>query len=299
MTEPSDDPFGDPTPREPELIRNGRYDLPHPITGEPVPRGWMRVTNLTKMLGDTYLLDQWKLRMVAKGIGLKDDLHALAAATPFEDRATLQQVAEDAMTAAGAAEGRNKGSALHSFTESLDRNLAATVVPAKWQPPIGAYLATMRANGIQHLRIENTGVLLDSDGGPVVSGTFDRLGMAPGWSLPRILDLKTAPRLDFSALEMAIQLAIYSRFSHLWNKHSRTYTPMPYVDQRRGLIIHLPSDGSTCTLHNVDLVRGWRAFRTCLEVLETRKWKGLLTPYAAPAADPFGRVFDELDGMSA
>ena len=52
------------------------------------------------------------------------------------------------------------------------------------------------------------------------------------------------------------------------------YDP-PDLDLTRGIVVHLPAEGSVCTLFEVDLVTGWALARLAREVRDSRNTKGL------------------------
>jgi hypothetical protein len=103
------DPFAAPAAlAEPKHDRYGRYLLPDPQTGKE--QAWTRVSTVARTLADEYGLTQWKLRMAAKGIALRPDLIAAAAAADVDaDKKRLDEIAESAMERAGAGAGRQPG----------------------------------------------------------------------------------------------------------------------------------------------------------------------------------------------
>lgn len=263
-----------------EFDRFGRYRLPHPLTGKAT--SWTRVTTYAKSIADTYALTKWQMRMCVKGLASRPDLFALAASTPIDDKDALDSIAEDAKEAAAASAGANTGTALHTFSEQLDRGENPTV-PAPWDADIRAYQTTLAGHGIridpQYIECK---VVIPDIG---VAGTFDRLVQHNGDLV--VGDLKTGKNLDFGWLEIAIQLALYSRATHLWDRATRTHRPMPQVDQTRALVFHLPVGKATCTVYEVDIAAGWAAAELCGHVRDWRKRKGLASPLPAvltPAA---------------
>ena len=107
----------------------GRYKLPDPATGKTF--AYTRVTTFAKAIRDTFALTQWELRMATKGLATRTDLMALAAATPLDDKKTLNKIADDAKEAAAASAGARTGSALHKFGEAVDRG-ETIAIPAPW-----------------------------------------------------------------------------------------------------------------------------------------------------------------------
>lgn len=259
------------TPQQPddgqEFDRYGRYLIPHPVTGKRT--AWTRATTYAKSISDTYALGQWMLRMAVKGVATRPDLYALAASTPIDDKDALNRIAEDAKEAAAAKAGANLGTALHAFTEQIDRG-GTPIVPEPWARDIAAYKAMLSAHGIRidPGLIERKVVVPDIG----VAGTLDRVVDRGGL---KIGDLKTGKDLSFGWLEIAIQLAIYSRATHIWDPTTRAFSPMPAVDQDIALVFHLPVGKATATLYEVDIAAGWEATRLCGQVRDWRKRKDL------------------------
>lgn len=287
MTDPFDKPATSTTTvtgqPEPKRDRFGRYLLPDPVASGPASDlAWTRCTTFAKAISDTYHLSRWQMRMVAKGVAMRPDLHALAAAAAISDKRALDEVADAAMETAGSADGRNKGTALHRFTERVDLGEQITV-PQPWNADVAAYQATMAAAAITVPRqyIERITVVRDLR----VAGTFDRILHLPDGRMV-IGDLKT--QKDFySWLEIAVQLAIYSRADALWNATTNRYDPMPTVDQNIAIVMHLPVGQGVCTLHEVDIAAGWEIAQVCQQVRLLRGRKDLARIHtAATAGDP-------------
>lgn len=268
---------------EPRRDSYGRYLLPNPDTGREAP--WTRVTTLSKTLSDMFGLTRWQCRMVAKGIATRPDLYALAAATPIDDKATLDKLVEDAKEAAAASSGARLGTALHAFTEHVDAGEQVDV-PAPWDRDVACYQATMRDAGItiDPHHIERI-VILPALG---VAGTFDRILDIPSVG-PVVGDLKTGRDLSYGWGEIAIQLAIYANAERMWNAHSGRYEPMPTVNRNDAVVVHLPVGQATCHLYWVDITAGWEKAQLCDQVRQWRARTDLaarFTPTAHPPAPP-------------
>lgn len=261
---------------EPVRDRYGRYLLPDPATGQE--RAWTRATTFAKTLSDVTGLHKWECRMVAKGITLRPDLYALAAAAPADDTTALDSLTEAAKEAASASASANLGTALHRFTERHDRG-ELIAPPDPWAADLAAYAATMRAEGITispaHIERITPVPCLGA------AGTLDRIADVPGYGLV-IADVKTGQDLRYSWGEIAIQLAIYAHGAGLWT--GTGYDPMPPVSQERALVIHLPAGQARCELHWLDIAAGWEAAQLAATVRAWRGRRDLTAPYA-PAAD--------------
>ena len=268
VTEP--DAFSDPAPRanaasghyEPPRDQWGRYKLPHPVTG--VEQGWTRATTLARVLADEYNLERWKLRQVAIGLATAPDLIALAASAPRDDKATLNDVVKKAMNRAESDRGANLGTALHAFTHRRARGetIESMRVPSALIGDLEAYERCMREHALTELPDLVERIVVNTKVG--AAGTFDRIvAQRPGKvnAAPMsVLDLKTAKSLEYSFLEIAIQLAIYAHADYLWHPPTGTYTQMPTdgtVDLFRALVLHLPVGAAQGTLWAVNIHEGW------------------------------------------
>jgi hypothetical protein len=271
------DPFG------PKRDRWGRYMLPDPDTGKE--RAWTRATTLASTLADTYGLTQWQMRMVAKGLGMRPDLMALAAAAHVDDKDTLNRVAADAKEAAGSSAGANAGTAVHSFTEAVDRGEDINV-PEPWAADIEAYRAALAGHNITVTPdwIERITVVPALN----VAGTFDRILTLPDGKLV-IGDVKTGKDLAYSWCEISIQLALYANATHMWSVDH--WEPMPPVDLTEAIVIWLPVGKGRCELHRVDIAAGWEQAKVAFDVRKWRARKNLNTRIAVHStADPMTQL---------
>lgn len=279
---------------EPERDRWGRYLIVDPDTGKKVAR--QRVTTFAKILADTYNLERWSQRMTAKGLANRADLLAQVAAASIEDKDTLNRIVEEAKEAAGSSVGRNLGSALHSFTERIDRGEPNVVAPAPLDLDLDAYRQAMTAAGVKAIPglIERVVVVPAVE----VAGTFDRILTCDQWALPRIGDVKSAQEM-YGWLEVAIQLACYAHATSIYDLRDQTHQPMPEVDQEVAVVMHLPAGKGTCTLYEVDITAGWEMAQIAAEVRDARKRKDfarVLTQATLSATAPAGLAEHEGQG---
>jgi hypothetical protein len=288
-------------PFEPKRDRYGRYLLPPLDNPKGKDAAYTRATTFAKSISDTFALGQWGNRMAVKGLALRPDLYALAAATPLEDKDTLNRIAEDAKTAAGSKSSAGLGTALHAFTEAIDRG-ETPHVPAPWDKDVVAYQQLSAEVGLtyQAAHIERIVAVPAFQ----VAGTFDRIACLskpltaerPGREsvhLPAgswvVADLKTGRDLSYGWNEIAIQLALYAHAAGIWNAVDEAWEQMPPVDQRVALVIHLPVEKAKATLYAVDIEAGWEAAELCERVRAWRKQRSLAGAVAAneePVAPP-------------
>lgn len=306
------DPFESPHDRgEDDIPRDrwGRYLLPHPETGKR--QAWTRATTFAKSISDTYALSQWSQRMVAKGLTIRPDLLAMAHSLDVKaDKDKLNQLTEDAKAAAGNKIAANLGTALHSFSENVDRGMPVEEVPEPHRDDIAAYVTAMRNAGVRVVpgMIERQTVVPAFD----IGGTFDRLldlssiepwfhhalrdksAKAPA-DLPQlddstevVGDVKSGQDLQYGWNEIAIQLLTYAlgvRTAGVWNKHTQSWEPPRPVRVDFAIVMHLPVGQKRCTLYKVDLTDAMRAMDLCRDVRQWRKLRVLATPLERVVVD--------------
>lgn len=297
-----DTPDGQPSP-EAEVPRDqwGRYVLPGQPLGLAEKRiktqlGYVngvslqRATTFAKMISDNYALNLWGKRMALKGLTLDAGLYAQVATTGLEDREGLNALAEKSAELAGAKTRASIGTALHAFTERIDRG-EVPHIPAMWAPEVAAYVKLVHETGLRFEHIERIVAIPELE----VAGTFDRIAtvtkplkvqlptlglitLEPGTRV--ILDLKTGRDLSYGWGEICIQLKLYQMAEQMWVMGTRDYEPKPELDPRVGLVIHLPvreseDQEAKATLHAVNLLVATQAVDLARLVREWRKVRGL------------------------
>lgn len=280
----------------PQVKRDGwgRYRLPHPTTGKE--QSWTRVTTFAKTLTDEFGLTLWKERMVAKGISIRPDLSALAASMDVKhDSKQLNKITEQAKEAAGASASANLGTALHSFTEMVDTGRPMDAVPAAHRKDVQAYADALKEAGIRVLpgMVERITCVPEFN----VAGTLDRgCLLADGRSV--IGDVKTGRDLSYSWLEICVQLSMYQLGVSLhgtFDLASGTWNdPIPDLDDRVGIVAHVPAGTGTCTLYEVDLEAGRRFAELAKMVRSARATKKLAKPLDLMPARDWETEFSQL-----
>lgn len=273
-----DDTDAGELPGKVQIVR-GRYRLPHPLTGKIT--SFTRVSNIAKTISDTYHLDKWKLRTLAKGMGLRPDLGELAASLDItEDKEELQKLAEQAMEAAGGSVGANMGTALHAYCERQDsgEDVLAGHLTRGTRRDLEAYRDLLQRKGIEMLPEYMERVVWTRASNSV--GRLDRIGWDRAlWPCPRIVDLKTQKTMDFGGLEIAMQLAMYANADCMWNELTCEWEPMPEVDLNTATVIHLPVGKGYAETYPVPIDLGWQDVMLSLAVKDRRKrGKNYLTP---------------------
>lgn len=251
---------------EPERDRWGRPMIIPPDGGKA--KAYTRVTTFIDVLDDRYNLELWKLRQAAIGLADRPDL-LLAVSAHRDDKKKLDRICSDAMEAAKSSAGATTGTALHALTELVDAGRDLPVVPADAKADLDAYWAAMAPFEI--VAMEQFGVHDELQ----VGGTWDRIVGYAGRRF--VADLKTGTTIDYSISKIAMQLALYSRCM-AYEPGTGARRPLE-VDQRNGLVIHLPAGSGQCHLHWVSLEAGWEGIQIARQVREWRTRKGLSVPF--------------------
>jgi hypothetical protein len=265
---------------EPKRDRWGRYLLPDPKTGEE--RAYTRATTISGLLSDRYNLEKWSQRMVIAGLAKRTDLLMLAKGVKDPrspgGKKTLNRIAKDAQEAAAAGARANIGTAIHAATEALDRGEDPDI-PPPYDRDVEVYGATMDKLGIEPVPGWIERIVVAPQLGDGVAGTLDRLMLCKDWPEPRIADIKTGSTVHFSELDHAIQQSIYANATHYWDEEREELVPMPRIDKKHALIVHLPAGEARCEVHVLDIVQGWEAAQIAAAVHRLRKAKDLSAEY--------------------
>jgi hypothetical protein len=119
-----------------------------------------------------------------------------------------------------------------------------------------------------------------------------------------IADLKTGSSVAYGALGWAIQLSIYANADNVYIQGSAVdgsedlRAPMPAVNKQQAFIIHCEPESGSCTLHTLNIERGFQALECAMEVREWRKARKLLVPFAGAGGAESGAVVAH-DGPAA
>lgn len=253
---------GDIREYQPSRDRYGRYMHQHPQYG--YRSSFSRATTIAKKLDSGSNLMDWHDRKLIEGLArypqLLDglDVGKLGTTNEYRLRQTLKQISENATNAAGAADGREFGTALHAWTEAVDHGKATYAdVPREFKPYVASYLQALSRHGIEPIPeyVERIMYCPITD----TMGTIDRIYRLPTGELV-IGDIKTSGNIDFAWTSIALQMAQYANASHLLSEDGQTWEPMPKVRHDIAVIAgipHTPKDrGPHCDMHIVNVEYG-------------------------------------------
>jgi hypothetical protein len=303
------DPFGQPEkapaktyvddlPSEVARDGYGRYLLPDPTGKKTKAVPFTRATTFAKSISDTFALSEWAQRMGAKGLAQNPDLLMRVATLDLDrDKREINTVFDEAKNRAGAKTAANLGTALHAFSEQVDRGQSPTI-PEPYDKDIEAYTALLDAHGLEIVDEYIERIVLEET--YEIAGTFDRIVRAgrdieivmPTGEVVKIeagelvvLDLKTGRDLSYGWNEIAIQLAIYANARYIYNRPENKLDLMPIVRTDVALVLHLPVGKATATMYALDIVEGWKACLLCKLVRDWRKHRKLSVPIAVAEVD--------------
>lgn len=248
-------------------------------------KAYTRSTTLAKSLEDTYHLEQWKTRTVARGVALRPDLIARAAVAPVSDKATWEEIIKTATESASlGVVSSNMGSAFHQFHERVgvlsDEEYAA--VPSDLRVTYERYRAELARLGIEEIATELT----------VANTKIGTAGKVDGFARLSdgrvvVVDRKSGRVVEYPH-STACQMAVYSHADRVqmpseagpqWMDTSEAF---PGLDTETGLVIDVTiGDEKTAAVHvyEVDLSAGWYGALLAAKVRRWRNRKDLLTPY--------------------
>ena len=253
---------GDIREYQPERDRYGRYMHRHPDFGF---RGsFTRATTIAKKLDSGSNLMDWRDRKLIEGLarypellnGL--DVGKMGTTNEYKLRETMKQIAENATNAAGAADGREFGTALHAWTEAVDHGKTTyDEVPDEFKPFVASYLQALSRHGIEVVPEYVERIMYN----PVVDtmGTIDRIYRLPTGELV-IGDIKTSGNIDFAWTSIALQMGQYANATYLLSEDGTSWEPMPEVRKDIAVIAgipHTPKDrGPHCDMHIINVTYG-------------------------------------------
>jgi len=253
-------------------------------------RSYTRATTYAGALDDGQGLAPWKAAQALRGAARRPDYVMAAAAlgTWDQDKTAWRELVELAVEAAGESASLI-GTALHSFTERLDRGEDVGAVPPAFQAHLTRYAQLVAPLTFTHHEVPMVCDQLE------VAGTPDRLGYC---AIPdpdgvtdalRIIDTKSG-KLGPAVPKMSAQLATYAH-SALYDVATGARTPLEGVSTKWGLIVHLPAKATAAEIEAgagdllwINLEHGWAGVSQLAgDVRAWRKVRGdtLLEPVRA------------------
>lgn len=255
------------------------------------------VTTLAKIPTDNYAIDQWKLRQVAIGLTLDQNLVEKVAMN-LDDRDTIGRVCNDAMNAADAHRPADRGTQMHRVLQLHLLNRLDELLTDQQRRDAEVLRRTLDAYGLT----PHEGLVEQFVAYPEyrVTGRFDAVMRRPDGSTI-LVDLKSGPNAVAYPHSTSVQLALYAHAPHVsavieesgGDKVTVTeWRTMPTgLDLRYGYVLLVRPDETIGTLHEIDIEHGWAAAQMALEIVNWRKayeyGKGIVRELE-PVSGPLG-----------
>lgn len=257
--------------------RQGRALLRPKGTNLTLP--YTAASALAEYLTDDRWLSRHQERLVARGIGLREDLAALAAASPWtpdfedpEDRRDrtnaqygreLDEIIVRAKDAAGADIKADWGTAVHRFAEPA---MADHPVPTRMQADIAAWRRAIR--GIEIVATE----LFVACDELMSAGTLDHLARIPGIPGLVVLDNKTGRIKPF---ELGIQTSTYAN-GEIYDRETGERTTFEEafgesVNLETAVLGWIPAGEGKVVFKTIDIEQGYRNALLATQVRLTRE----------------------------
>lgn len=225
-----------------------------------------RASSMAGYIADFQALHIWRERRIAKGIAMRPDLAAMAAALPpfknnsKDDRLTNSRLTEIIDLAAELGqihEQANWGTAIHSWTDPDARDRLDDV-HEEYVPDVKAYWAEMDRLGIVQLDSE----IFTCNDRLKGAGTVDGIYYVPGYGVV-MGDKKTG---DTKPLEFGIQFATY-RFGEPYDWETDTRTPWREdLNADVALVFDIRKGKGTLDIHEIDLRWGLECAEVAADV---------------------------------
>lgn len=254
------------------------------------------ISSLGKMLDSTKGLEDWKLRHVGVGFVTNPDLGDLLVSHWNEDdkdaKAVCNDLCEQAITAAKAKAGANRGTAIHRALERADAGETGLLATPTTLAAIEANRTSLEAAGLTPEPGFSEFAVIWPD--ELWAGRCDRAyrlatpcGTCGGTLV--IGDIKSG-NINYPHA-ICVQLAGYALAPFIARPPTSgdweitNFDPMPeHVCRCQALIIAVPAGSTIGTIHTVDLTVGRQGLDLVKAVQGWRKLTGLTTPYG-PAVD--------------
>lgn len=231
------------------------------------------VTTVASIPDSRFAIEQWRGRQVVRGMALTPSLVERAAVANWDDKDTLNTIAEEALVASKSHEARDRGTAAHRITERIDLDELVVDTPLARQVQ-AAWKKALDDAGLEIMPeyVERIVVYPDR----LLAGRFDRIARRKFDGTLCILDLKTGAGAIKYPHSTAIQLALYANAPLIAGQipgdggSTDQFASMPSVSKTVGYVVHMPSD-ELVEVHPIDIGAGWEAAEQI--VFPTLDWR--------------------------
>lgn len=233
------------------------------------------VSTAAKVPDSTFALDQWRKRMTAIGVANNEEI-VTAIKAAGSDRNKVDELAEQAMTEAGAHLAAEAGTAAHTRTEKHDAGEAVE----DFEMQLVRWRGMLASAGLEIVTdlIERVVVYPEQR----ICGRFDRLARRISDGKLVCIDLKTGTSAVKYPHAVACQLAMYANAPLLAGEmteveegveETQDFSPLPDdLDRETGYLMHLPEDGEAA-VYAVNLKLGWQVTQEV--IFPTLQWRSV------------------------
>lgn len=271
---------------ESEIPREAKSGKPLILRpGKTKPEPYLRASSAYKLIEDAYGLTMWKINRVGYMVATDERLREEWAKLDPDDKSNfwpLKDLQDKTLnrwrgqTGGGGTKAAARGTRFHAITDKSD-TLDVFDVPEEWADDLQIYNEALERAGISIIASER--FVVDDELG--FGGTLDKLLhtdlLTPdGEPAGNVVgDLKTGKIKD-KDLEFGMQMAVYAN-SVFYSAADGSRTPLPNVNKKWALLIHVPLGKNEVTLVWVDIERCYEAVKAGIAVKNARAMKGLST----------------------
>lgn len=315
-TEHAGYPLPPAVPRSGVKMVRGRYSLPDPKTG--VQTGFTRVTNIAKVLEDTFNLSRWSRRETAMRLISTMELahEGQLAGQQAEAFDLIRQLIEEGQdnklnfalddldNLLGGKDAAEFGTAVHEWCGAVDLGMCTVAqVPEQFRQHVQAYQALLARHGLiaEPQFIERTTLNYGTDlkptvkgrKYPVIGGTFDRIFRCATTGRRFMGDLKTSKTssLPYAWIGFGVQMDFYRTADYVLSVDGTTWETLPELVPEFGILVHLPSDDVTKSAAiTFDMTTSTRLRQMSLDTYVERSQASKTIPsvHALPVPSPEG-----------
>ena len=263
----------------PERVERDQHGRPMILQPDGSKIAYTRASTMAGYLEDKSGLQKWDNRRIALGVGLDEDLAAMAASiqpltgdrrVDAASNETLDEVCERARDRAQEHRGRDWGTAVHGFTEPGQQG--NPFVPKRMQADVNSYWSMMERANIRCVASE-VFVVCDE---LRVAGSFDDLYYSYAFGLT-LGDKKTGRAKIHSHV---VQLALYAH-SEVYDIDTGERRPLQSlvadpalakypINMKTAFWVHIAKGEGTTRFVGLNLERGWEMAKIAAQVRDFR-----------------------------
>lgn len=280
---------------EADPIREGGMPMliPRGLESTGIRSAYTRASGLAEYVdASKEHIHRWEMRYLAKGLGRRPDLAALAAVETYSTGVTdavygreksmsgkrLDSIIERALDGVRIHEKADRGTTVHAATEPGGPPPEA--VPAELRGAVQAWWDTNRRECIEVVGTET----FTANDVTMSAGTFDHLVRVPGH--PLLTDYVVADKKTgrYSPFEWSVQISSYAR-GEVYDTSTDRRIPWPgKINLDWGLVWQIDCEPGTpddqrVKLHILDLQFGWRMAQIAAEVRDGHARRDIAAPY--------------------